>query len=130
LRTPVGEPLSIRAFVRFEANGKTFREIAIDSSRRSTRVRLALVLALTTVSCASARMAGRDVVAVAKAPVHEWKTVAAGAAVVSAALLVDDEIARIARNNDSTTMDRVTNAVEPFGGGASTKSWPDSCSTD
>jgi len=29
LRAPVGEPLSIRAFVRLEANGKTFREIAI-----------------------------------------------------------------------------------------------------
>ena len=29
LRTPVGEPLSIRAFVRFEANGQTFREVAI-----------------------------------------------------------------------------------------------------
>jgi hypothetical protein len=25
---PVGEPLSVRAFVRFEANGKVFREIA------------------------------------------------------------------------------------------------------
>ena len=29
LGAPVGEPLSIRAFVRFEANGKSFREIAV-----------------------------------------------------------------------------------------------------
>jgi hypothetical protein len=29
LGVPVGEPLSVRAFVRFEANGKSFREVAI-----------------------------------------------------------------------------------------------------
>jgi membrane-associated phospholipid phosphatase len=79
------------------------------------------LLALTAVSCASARMAGRDVVAVAKAPAKEWKKVAAGAAIVGAALLLDDEVARIARNNDSSAMDGITDAVEPLGGGASDK---------
>ena len=83
------------------------------------RTALALVLALTTVSCASARLAGRDVVAVAKAPVREWKSVAVGAAVVGASMLLDDEIARVARNNDSTAMNRFTDSVESFGGGTS-----------
>jgi membrane-associated phospholipid phosphatase len=66
-------------------------------------------------------MAGRDIVAVAKAPAAEWRKVAAGAAVVGAALLVDDELARVARNNDSPAMHRITGAIEPFGGGASDK---------
>ena len=82
---------------------------------------LVFVLALTTVSCASARLAGRDVVAVAKAPVREWKSVAVGAAVVGASMLLDDEIARVARNNDSTAMNRFTDSVESFGGGTSDK---------
>ncbi|MGZ5442914.1 MAG: phosphatase PAP2 family protein [Thermoanaerobaculia bacterium] len=85
------------------------------------RSAVVLLLAVTAVSCTSARMAGRDVVAVAKAPAKEWKKVAAGAAVIGAALLVDDEIARVARNNDSSAMDRVTDAIEPFGGGSSDK---------
>lgn len=80
-----------------------------------------LLFALTAVSCTSARMAGRDVVAVAKAPAAEWKKVAAGAAVVGAALLVDDELARVARNNDSSAGHDITGAIEPFGGGASDK---------
>ena len=66
-------------------------------------------------------MAARDVAAVAQAPAKEWRKVAAGAAVVGAALLVDDEVARIARNNDSAILDDVTDAIEPFGGGASDK---------
>jgi membrane-associated phospholipid phosphatase len=82
---------------------------------------LLLLLTLTAVSCTSARMAGRDVVEVAKAPAKEWKKVAAGAAVVGAALLVDDELARVARNNDSPALNRVTDIVEPFGGGHSDK---------
>lgn len=82
---------------------------------------LLLLLALTAVSCTSARMVGRDVIAVAQAPVKEWKKVAAGAAVVGAAMLVDDELARVARNNDSPAMDRVMETAEPFGGGASDK---------
>ena len=82
---------------------------------------LVFLLALTAVSCTSARMAGRDVVAVAKAPAREWKKVAAGAAVVGAALLVDDELARVARNNDSPALDSATETVEPFGGGHSDK---------
>lgn len=86
-----------------------------------SRPALVLLLSLTAVSCTSARMAGRDVVAVAQAPAKEWKKVAAGAAVVGAALLVDDELARVARNNHSAAMDRVMETVEPFGGGASDK---------
>jgi hypothetical protein len=82
---------------------------------------LLLLLALTAVSCVNARLVQKDIVAVAKAPVREWKSVAAGAAVVGAALLVDDEIARIARNNDSPAMDRATELIEPFGGGHSDK---------
>ena len=80
-----------------------------------------LLLALTAVSCTSARMAVRDVQAVAQAPVREWKKVAAGTAVVGAALLVDDELARVARSNDSHVLDEVTRVVEPFGGGHSDK---------
>lgn len=82
---------------------------------------LLLVLLSTTVSCASARLVGRDLQAVAKAPATEWKKVALGATAVGAALLVDDEIARIARNNDSHAMNESTRAVEPFGGGHSDK---------
>lgn len=85
------------------------------------RTALALLLALTAVSCTSARLAGRDLVAVAKAPAAEWKSVATGAAVVGAAMLLDDELARVARNNDSRAMNRFTDAVEPFGGGSSDK---------
>jgi membrane-associated phospholipid phosphatase len=85
------------------------------------RLSVIAFLALTAVSCASARMAGHDVVAVAKAPAAEWKKVAAGAAIVGAALLVDDEVARVARNNDSSAMNRFTDVVEPFGGGSSDK---------
>ena len=81
----------------------------------------AALLFLTLVSCTSARMAGRDLKAVAQAPVREWKKVAAGTAVVGAALLVDDELARVARNNDSHALDQVTRVVEPFGGGHSDK---------
>ena len=29
LRTPVGEPVSVRGFIRFEANGKPFREVVV-----------------------------------------------------------------------------------------------------
>ena len=82
---------------------------------------LAVFLAFTAMSCTSARMVRQDLTAVAKAPAREWKSVAAGATVVAAALLVDDELARVARNNDSPAMNRITDAVEPFGGGASDK---------
>ncbi|HYC93696.1 MAG TPA: phosphatase PAP2 family protein [Thermoanaerobaculia bacterium] len=84
------------------------------------RATLALLL-LTLVSCTSARMVGRDLTAVAKAPAREWKKVAAGTAVVGAALLLDDELARVARNNDSDAGDDVARLVEPFGGGHSDK---------
>ncbi|HVG24406.1 MAG TPA: phosphatase PAP2 family protein [Thermoanaerobaculia bacterium] len=85
------------------------------------RAAAALVAGVTLVSCTSARMAGRDVVAVAQAPAREWKKVAAGTAVAGAALLIDDELARIARNNDSHAMHEVTRAIEPFGGGHADK---------
>lgn len=89
------------------------------SVRRSPS--LLLLLVLTTVSCASAKLAGRDVVAVAKAPVKEWKQVAAATAVVGATVLLDDEIAGIARKNGGPLLDSVTEAIEPFGGGHSDK---------
>jgi hypothetical protein len=82
---------------------------------------LLLVLALTAISCASSRLAVKDVAEVAQSPAREWKKVAAGAAITGAALLVDDELARIARNNDSHVLDEFTRAVEPLGGGASDK---------
>ena len=82
---------------------------------------LAPLLLLTLVSCTSMRMAGRDLKAVAQAPAREWKKVAAGTAVVGAALLLDDELARIARSNDSHALDQTARLVEPFGGGHSDK---------
>ena len=82
---------------------------------------LLAVLTLVTVSCTSARMATNDVVAVAKAPAREWKKVAVGTAIVSAALLVDDEMVTAARRNDSPLLDRIADVAEPFGGGASDK---------
>ena len=82
---------------------------------------LLVVLSLTSISCASAKLAGRSALEVAKAPAREWKGVAATAAVVGAAVLVDDEIARAARRNTSPAADRVARHVEPFGGGASDK---------
>lgn len=80
-----------------------------------------LLLLLPLVSCTSARLAVRDVQAVAKAPVREWKKVAAGTAIAGAALLVDDEVTRAARNNDAHLLDETTRLVEPFGGGHSDK---------
>ena len=83
------------------------------------RLLFLLLLATFTVACASTKLATRDVVAVAKAPTV--KGVALTAAAVGAALVLDDEIARVARNNDSPALDRVTEFAEPFGGGASDK---------
>jgi membrane-associated phospholipid phosphatase len=82
---------------------------------------LLFLLSLTTISCSTARLVQQDLVAVAKAPVREWKSVAAGVALTGAALLVDDEVARLARANDSGAMDRATELIEPFGGGHSDK---------
>ena len=65
------------------------------------------------------RMAGRATVEVAKAPVREWKTTALVATGVAATLLVDDEVASIARRNQR--FDRFFETVEPFGGGHSDK---------
>ena len=83
--------------------------------------RFLLLLSVTAVSCSTARLVKQDVVAVAKAPVREWKKVAATTAVVGAALLVDDEIARIARTNDSRAREQLSDAVSGFGGGHSDK---------
>jgi hypothetical protein len=83
--------------------------------------RVALLLAFFTVSCTYGRMATRDVVEVGKAPVREWKKVAAATAVVGAAFLLDDEIAGAAKRNDSRALDSFTETVEPFGGGHSDK---------
>lgn len=80
-----------------------------------------LLFMFTAVSCASSRLAVKDVAAVAQSPAREWKHVAPGAAIVGASLLVDDEIARIARNNDSHALNEFTDAVESFGGGSSDK---------
>lgn len=85
-------------------------------------LRLAIVLlSLTAFSCANARLLKHDVIAVAKAPVKEWRSVAAASAVVGATLLVDDEIARISRNNDSHAREQLSDAVSGFGGGHSDK---------
>jgi membrane-associated phospholipid phosphatase len=82
---------------------------------------IVIVLCAFSFACASARLAGRDVVAVAKAPAREWKNVAAATAVVGAVVLLDDELARAARNNHSPLADSIAKAVEPFGGGHSDK---------
>lgn len=79
--------------------------------------RLALLLLLSSLAfaCASAKLASRDVVAVAKAPTVKGTAIAAAA--TGAALLLDDEIARVARNNDAPIFDR----IETFGGGGADK---------
>lgn len=89
--------------------------------RTLPRVRrfLPLLLCAVTLSCTSARLAGRDVVAVAKAPVMEWKKVAVATAVVGGVVLLDDEIARVARGNDSQFLDSGAKLIEPLGGGRS-----------
>lgn len=86
-----------------------------------TRTVVALLLSSLTLACASTKLAGRDVVAVAKAPAKEWKKVAVASAVVGATVLLDDEIARVAQRNDSRALDGFTGAVESFGGGTSDK---------
>lgn len=90
--------------------------------------RLLALAVLILTGCASsgpvgryARLAGQDVIAVAKAPAREWKTLAVAGAATGAALLLDDEIARVVRNNDSHALDELTSAIEPFGGGHSDK---------
>lgn len=76
-----------------------------------------LLLALLTLSCASAKLAGRDVIAVAQAPVKQWKQVAAATALVGATMLLDDELAGVARRNELP----LASTIEPFGGGHSDK---------
>ena len=80
-----------------------------------------LLLCFFTFGCVTAKMAGRDVVAVAKAPVKEWKKVAAATAVVGATAVLDDEIRDLALRNDSRALDRFAGAVESFGGASSDK---------
>jgi len=71
------------------------------------------------VACASAKLAVHDVAAVAKAPTVRGLAVTAAA--TGAALLVDDEIARVARSNRAPAMDSFAKNVETFGGGGSDK---------
>ncbi|HEX8171738.1 MAG TPA: phosphatase PAP2 family protein [Thermoanaerobaculia bacterium] len=80
---------------------------------------LLLLVALLACSCTYVRQAGRDVVAVAHGPRVRSAVVATAA--TGAALLVDDEVARIARRNDSSSLNRIADAVEPLGGGMSDK---------
>jgi len=70
-------------------------------------------------ACASAKLAVHDVAAVAKGPTVRGLAVTAAA--TGAALLLDDEIARAARNNGSPAIDRFAKNVETFGGGGSDK---------
>jgi PAP2 superfamily len=85
------------------------------------RVLAAALLSLTSMACATVKLAGRDVVEVAKAPAREWKSVAAATAVAGAAVLLDDEIAQLARRNNESTFDSLAARIEPFGGGHSDK---------
>jgi hypothetical protein len=78
-----------------------------------------LLCALT--ACASSKLIQQDVIAVAKAPAREWKSVAVTAGVVGATLLLDDELSRIAQRNDSSALDSIAKNVETFGGGGSDK---------
>jgi membrane-associated phospholipid phosphatase len=84
-----------------------------------------LVLLVSSTACASAtrhaKLAGSDVLAVAKAPAREWKKVAATTAIVRATLLVDDEVMDVVRRNDAHVLDQFTKTFEPFGGGHSDK---------
>ena len=90
-------------------------------------MRFVVPLMFVFAGCASqdalryARLASKDVVAVAKAPVHEWKQVAVATGITAATVLLDDEISDVVRRNDSPFLDRATDAIEPFGGGASDK---------
>ncbi len=90
------------------------------------RKSIAGLLLLLSTGCVTAERYGRaavaDVRAVATSPARaDWRHVAVAASAVGAALLVDDEIARAARANTSPGADRVFDAVEPLGGGASDK---------
>lgn len=80
-----------------------------------------LLLSTLTLACASSKLVRQDVIAVAKAPAREWKSVAVTAGVVGATLLLDDELSRIARHNDSSALDSIAKNVETFGGGGSDK---------
>jgi hypothetical protein len=87
------------------------------------RLLLLALAALCSVSCASRypKLAVHSVVEVAKAPVRQWKSVAITTAVVGGALLLDDEIANVVRNNDSAAIGTAARHVEGFGGGDSDK---------
>ncbi|HEX2060186.1 MAG TPA: phosphatase PAP2 family protein [Thermoanaerobaculia bacterium] len=82
------------------------------------RLLVPLVLSLVSMACSS-RMAVHDVKAVATS--IDWKTTAVAAGAVGATLLVDDEIASLARRNDSPAADDLFEAIEPFGGSHSDK---------
>lgn len=91
-------------------------------------MRILLLLALASTACASrdafvrhAKLAGSDVVAVAKAMPREWKPIVATAAAAGAMTLLDDEIADAVRHNDSPALDTFAEHIETFGGGNSDK---------
>lgn len=95
---------------------------------RSLPRTLLALLVFSSISCASRetlvrypRLAAHSVVEVAKAPVRQWKSVAATTAVVAGAVMLDHEIADVVRSNDSATLGHAARSVEPFGGGASDK---------
>lgn len=85
------------------------------------RALLPLLLSVLTLACNSARLVREDVKAVAVTPVREWKTTALATGAVAATLLLDDEIASVARKNQSAALGDVFETVEPLGGGASDK---------
>jgi membrane-associated phospholipid phosphatase len=87
------------------------------------RFLLVLASSLFTVACSTAypKLAVHDVAEVAKAPVREWRTTALAAGAVAATVLVDDELADLARRNQSDALGEVFETVEPLGGGASDK---------
>jgi len=80
---------------------------------------LLVLLSASTLACASAKLAVHDVAAVAKAPTVRGLAVTAAA--TGAALLLDDEIARAARSNNTPALDSFAKNIETFGGGGSDK---------
>lgn len=88
-----------------------------------------LLLSGLTLACAStgryAKLAVHDVANVAATPARaterQWNQTMIAAGAVGAALLLDDELASLARRNDGGAAETIADVVEPFGGGHSDK---------
>ncbi|HEY3054990.1 MAG TPA: phosphatase PAP2 family protein [Thermoanaerobaculia bacterium] len=83
-----------------------------------------LPIALLATSCATTthyeRLAVADLRAVAAIPVQHWQQTAFAAGAVAATTLIDHEVRDAVARNHSHSLDEITRAIEPLGGGRST----------